>query len=65
MYAMQQEVIRRQQIIADRAQKKNLRGVAEQHMVTQTQMAETQKQKWVDPYNEKDTQAPHPGQDKL
>ena len=54
MYAMQLEVIRRQQIIADRAMKKNLRGVAEQTMFTQTVQADEEKKKWVDPYHEKD-----------
>ena len=65
MYAMQLEVQRRQQIVADRAMKKNLRGVAETHYAAQTVMADTQKKKWVDPYHEKDAEAPHVGQDKL
>jgi hypothetical protein len=33
-YAMQLEAIRRQQILADRAMKKGLRGVAEDHKMT-------------------------------
>ena len=35
-YAMQLEAIRRQQILGDRAMKKGLRGVAEDHRMTQT-----------------------------
>jgi hypothetical protein len=64
-YAMQLEAIRRQQILGDRAMKKGLRGVAEDHRMTQTVQASDAKQKWVDPYHEKDAQAPHVGQDKL
>jgi hypothetical protein len=41
--------------------KKNLRGVAEQTMFTQTVQADEEKKKWVDPYHEKDAQAPHIG----
>lgn len=51
--------------MADRAQKKGLRGVAEQHKLTQTVQADEAKKKWVDPYHEKDAEAPHSGQDKL
>jgi len=45
--------------------KKGLRGVAEDHKMTQTIQAADKSKKWVDPYHEKDAEAPHVGQDKL
>ena len=54
MYALQLEHQRRQQVLADRNYKRNLRTVAEDHKMTQTQQAADAKAKWVDPYHEKD-----------
>jgi len=63
-YALQQEQIRRQQILAERNQKRQLKGVKGEYMELQTTQAADQKAKWVDPYHEKDS-AQHPGNLKL
>ena len=65
LYAAQLEKIRREQILNDRRMKKGLRSVAEDHLMKQTAQAADHKQKWVDPYHEKDMQHTHVGQDKL
>ena len=65
LYAMQLEKIRRDQILNDRKMKKNLRSVAQDHLMKQTVQADDHKQKWVDPYHEKDMEPVHTGQDKL
>ena len=65
LYAMQLEKIRRDQILHDRKMKKNVRSVAEDHLMKQTMQDAEAKKKWVDPYHEKDAEAPHAGQDKL
>ena len=65
LYAQQLEKIRRDQILHDRKMKKNLRSVAEDHLMKQTTQAADHKEKWVDPYHEKDLEHTHVGQDKL
>ena len=62
---MQLEKIRRDQILNDRKMKKNLRNVNEDTRMKQTDQAADHKQKWVDPYHEKDMEPVHAGQDKL
>ena len=59
LYAMQLEKIRRDQILHDRRMKKQLRSVEEDHFMKQTMQAADSKQKWVDPYHEKDMEPVH------
>ena len=61
LYAMQLEKLRRDQILNDRKMKRNLRSVAEDHLMKQTTQAADHKQKWVDPYHEKDMEHTHVG----
>lgn len=65
LYAMQLEKIRRDQILNDRKMKKHLRSVEEDHFMKQTMQAADKKEKWIDPYHEKDMEHTHVGQDKL
>ena len=65
MFALQQENLRRQQIISDRQMKRNHRGVQNEFRQLQNTQASDHKQKWVDPYHEKDITHQHPGNLKL
>ena len=65
LYAMQLEALRRQQILADREMKRNHRAVQIQHREMQTLQAADKKEKWVDPYHEKDMAHTHVGNLKL
>jgi hypothetical protein len=65
LYAMQQEALRRQQIIADRQLKRGLRNVQEEHSAIQQTQTADQKARWVDPYHEKDMEHKHVGNLKL
>ena len=53
LWAMQQEHLRRQQVLADRAHKRALREVAEGHRSTQEQQRDEFKARTKDLYNEK------------
>ena len=65
LYAMQLESQRRQQILADRAMKRGLRNVQNEHREMQTLQAADKKEKWLDPYHEKDMAHTHVGNLKL
>jgi hypothetical protein len=53
LWALQQEALRRQQVLADRAMKKAAREVAHGHRSTQEQQKTEHDKKWADPYDEK------------
>lgn len=53
LWAMQQEHLRRQQVLADRQMKKNQRAMAEGTRATQEQQKLEFKQRMADPYAEK------------
>ena len=63
--ALEAEKVRRMQILADRQFKKGSRGVAEVNLAAQTQQADEQKSKWIDPYNEREKNPNHAGNLKL
>jgi hypothetical protein len=52
-------------VLANREHFRAKRGVASTTMFVQTQQADVQKKKWVDPYKEFDKQMDHPGNLKL
>ena len=64
-YAIQQEHLRRQQIINDRKMKNDHKKVKDEHKLLQTAQAADQKARWVDPYHEKDMEHTHAGNLKL
>ena len=64
-YAMQQEAIRRQQIIADRKHKRQNREVTNEHYKIQHTQAGDFKEKWHNPYHLKAEEPTHPGNVKL
>ena len=53
MWALQQEHLRRQQVLADRKLKQQQRQVAVGTRATQEQQRDEHKTKMADPYNEK------------
>lgn len=53
MWAMQQEHLRRQQVLADRANKRGQRAMAEGARATQEQQKDEMKARTKDLYNEK------------
>ena len=53
LWALQQEHLRRQQVLADRAHKRGLREVAEGTRATQEQQKSEFKSRIADPYNER------------
>jgi len=62
---VQQEALRRQQIIADRQLKRGQREAVTQHCNIQMAQSLDQKARWVDPYHEKDKEQKHIGNLKL
>lgn len=53
LWALQQEMLRRQQVLNDRQMKKQARDVAIGHRATQEQQKTEHDKKWADPYDEK------------
>lgn len=53
LWAMQQEHLRRQQVLADRKLKREQRAMAESTRATQEQQRDEHKTHFADPYNEK------------
>jgi len=53
LWALQQEHLRRQQILNDRAMKRGQREMAEAHKATHSEQAKEAKEKWRDPYGDR------------